>query len=147
VSSARKIVFELRPDEDGYPPASSEGIWALPLENGNFLIDSIPFYVLGISPDDEVAAETSGEELVFKNLIRPSGNSTFRLLLTEPDTSEVVRSQLRLLGCESEFNQFVGLVAVEIPASVDIHPFLDFIVEARDEGNLDFEEAALRHKV
>lgn len=147
MGSAKKMIFELAPDEDGYPPATSEGIWTLPLENGNFVIDSIPFYVLGISPDDEVAAEASGEELVFKGLIRPSGNSTFRLLLSEPDTSEVVRLRLRSLGCDSEFNQFIGLLAVEIPATVDIHPFLDFIVEARDDGELDYEEAALRHKV
>lgn len=119
----------------------------MPLENGNFLVDNIPFYVLGVSPDDEVAAETEGDKLVFKSLIHPSGSSTFRLLLTEPNSSETVRSRLRLLGCETEFNQHVGLIAVEIPENVDIHPFLDFIVEARDKGDLDFEEATLRHKL
>jgi hypothetical protein len=30
---------------------------------------------------------------------------------------------------------------------LDFHPFLDFIVEARDQGDLDYEKATLRHKV
>jgi hypothetical protein len=147
MNPARKVVFHLTPDEDGYPPADSEGMWARPLSNGNLKIDNIPFYAIGISSDDEISADEVNGELRFKKLIRPSGNSTFRIMLTDPSRIEPTRAHLRKLGCQSEFNQIVGLLAVEVPENVDIHPFLAFIVDAKARDELDYEEAALRHSL
>ncbi|WP_026293255.1 DUF4265 domain-containing protein [Rudaea cellulosilytica] len=143
----RKIIFELEQDADGYPPVKREGLWAKPLLNGNFVIDNIPFYVAGISAEDEIEAERIDGELLFKKLLKPSGISTFRLILTDPTINATVRAQLETLGCKSEYNESMGLVAVEIPSTTPIHPFLAYIAAKKEEGELDFEESALRHKL
>lgn len=143
----QKIVFQLDRDEDGYPPSDYERLWAIPLPNGNYLIDNIPFYVIGISVEDEVLTEVKDGELYFKELIKPSGISTFRLIPSDPSMSGKVRSDVKELGGMSEYSQELGLIAVEIPASISIQPFLDYIMEEQENGVLDFEEGALRHEV
>lgn len=142
----KKIVFKLQQD-NGYPPVALEKLWAMPLPNGHFVIDNIPFYAWGISADDEVEAEIVDGELFFKNLVKPSGISTFRLILTDPETNAQVRAHLEFLACKSEYNQHIGLVAVEIPSGTPIQPFLEYIVEEKAKGAIDFEESALRHKL
>ena len=142
-----KIVFKLLDDGSGYPPVGVERLWATPLNNGNFIIDNIPFYVVGISSGDEVSSLEVNGEFIFSNLVKKSGNSTFRLFLNNPETSENVRLALRQKGCSSEFNQHVGVVAVEIPESVEIYPFLEYIVNEQNSDELDIEEGALRHDI
>jgi hypothetical protein len=141
----KKIVFDLEQDAEGYPPVEHEGLWATPLSNGNFAIDNIPFYASGISSADEVEVEAIDGELRFKKLLKPSGTSTFWLILTDLSSNVKVRAHLESLGCRSEYNQHIGLIAVEIPSSTPIHPFLAYIVEEKEKGALDFEESALRH--
>jgi hypothetical protein len=145
VDTNSRVIFKLTKDGSGYPPADTESLWAKPIGNGKFKIDNIPFYVMGISSDDEVEVDEVGGDLFFRNLRQASGNSTFRLLLSDPKASTAVREQLAKLGCISEHNQFVGLVAVEIPASIPIQRFLDYIVDGQQQGIFDIEEGALRH--
>jgi hypothetical protein len=134
-------------DESGYPPVGYERLWATPLSNGNFRIENIPFYVMGISSGDEVSSIEVNGEFIFSNLVKKSGNSTFRLFLNNAETCESVREILRQKGCTSEFNQHVGVVAVEVPESVEIYPFLEYIVDAQNSDELDIEEGALRHDI
>ncbi len=143
----RRIAFRLDRDEDGYPPSDYERLWAVPLPNGNYRIDNIPFFIMGISAEDEVSVESEGEELFFKELVKPSGISTFRVIPFNHSMSEKVRADIAALGGKSEYNLEVGVVAVEMPASSPIRPFLDYIVEEQEKGVLDFEEGALRHEM
>lgn len=147
MSSSKQVTFELQGDGSGYPPDSYERVWALPLANGNLLVDNIPFYVMGISSGDEIEARELGGELFFRRLVRPSGNSTFRLLLTDPSKSTIIRQELAALGCESEFNQIVGVLAVEVPKNVSVASFLAYISHAQQNGDVDVEEGALRHQI
>jgi hypothetical protein len=134
-------------DEHGYPPAETEILWAKPSDGCRFLIDNIPFFVMGISTGDEVVVKELENKLYFLTLATASGNSTFRLVLSDPTTSEKVRTRLALLGCPSEYNERLALVAVEVPTEVNIDPFLKYVIEAQQKGELDIEEGALRHKV
>jgi len=143
----RRISFRLEKDEDGYPPSDYERLWAVPLPGGNYRIDNIPFFVMGISAEDEVSVESEGEELFFKELVKPSGISTFRVIPSDPSMSGKVRADIAALDGKSEYNQEAGVIAVEIPASSRIHPFLGYLVEEQEKGMLDFEEGALRHEV
>src|SRR3990167_5368294 len=136
----KKIVFRLPPGTGGYPPVEREGLWAIPLPNGSYVIDNIPFYAQGISADDEVEIDVVDGELFFKKLLKPSGNSTFRLILTEPSANGQVRAHLESLGCKSEYNGDIGLIAVEIPSATPIHRFINYLLEERANGALDFEE-------
>lgn len=47
-----KVVFKLEKDEDDYPPADYESVWALPVGEGLFQIDNIPFFATEIALGD-----------------------------------------------------------------------------------------------
>ncbi len=98
-----KIAFELQQDDDGYPPDRYETLWAVALEeSGLYRIDNIPLYVKGISSEDVVMAEPQEGRLQFVRLVRPSGNSVFRLYVADESDVQSARDSFRALGCESE---------------------------------------------
>lgn len=142
-----KIVFLLEQDDDGYPPDTREALWAKRLSDGDFVIDSIPFFVCDISPEDEVEAQLIDNELRFSRLVKPSGISTFHLILADPEDNVNIRKKIDSMQCKSEYNARIGLIAVEVPKSTPIEPFLQFIMTAKSHGVLDYEEAALRHSI
>ncbi len=57
-----KVVVALEKDEDDYPPADYENLWATPVEEGLFRIDNIPFFAKSIALGDivSVASDRSG---------------------------------------------------------------------------------------
>ncbi len=113
--------------------------------DGLYTIDSIPFFVVGVSTGDVVTAENVDGELKFKALVRLSKNSTFRVIPNDSSTIDDVRGSLMQLGCRVEVHRSIGLLAAEVAGTMNIEPFLEFLVEGKETGRLDFEEAALRH--
>jgi hypothetical protein len=142
-----KVVFRLEQDEEGYPPSNWESLWALETEDGLFSIDNIPFFVKGISSGDVVAAEQSEGELRFKELVRPSSNSVFRLYVSDVSEVPSARERLSALGCESEQSHIPKLIAVEIPGSVPIQPVASFFDTGAESGLWEYEEGVLRHPI
>jgi hypothetical protein len=47
-----KIVFSLERDDDGYPPVTTESLWAKSKADGLFELYNVPFYAQGISWKD-----------------------------------------------------------------------------------------------
>ncbi len=143
-----KVYFELPEEQEGYPPDRVESLWAEQVDPGDFKIDNIPIYVRGIASGDIVAADPDDEgQLQFKKLLRSSGNSVFRLYVFDEQEVLSLRRTLRDIGYESEQSHVPNLVAVEIPANKPIQPFLDLIVKQAEEKHLEYQEAALRHKI
>jgi hypothetical protein len=147
-----RVLFELKKDEDGYPPVDAERLWAEPLGNNLFKIDNVPFFVKGISCEDVVEASADSEgELRYKSLVRPSARNTLRVVMfrESPDPRSlaervaVLRSQLAEIGCSTELSHVPGLVAVDTD-SVSINRVLD-VLRSGEKANLwEYEEAALR---
>jgi hypothetical protein len=142
-----KVVFRLDQDEDGYPPDKWESVWALETGDGLYSIDNIPFFVKGISSADVVAAEQSGDELRFKELVRPSTNSVFRLYVSDVSQVQSARESLSALGCESEQSHIPKPIAVEIPGSVPIEPVAALFDRGAEAGLWEYEEGVLRHPI
>ena len=143
-----KVYFELPEEEDGYPPDRVESLWAEQVGPREFKIDNIPIYVRGIGSGDVVAAYSDEEgELHFRELLRSSGNSVFRLYVFDEKEIPALRRMLRDQGYESEQSYIPNLVAVEIPANKPVHPFLDLIVKQAKDNYLEYQEAALRHRI
>jgi len=61
--SHKTILFELEQDEDGYPPAELEGVWAIEFADGGYKIDNIPFFTRQATLGDIVEARPVGDEL------------------------------------------------------------------------------------
>jgi len=50
----RAASYRLEPDDDEYPPVSTEGLWVRSLDSGTVILDNIPFYAKGIAPGDDL---------------------------------------------------------------------------------------------
>ena len=147
-----KVLFELKRDEDGYPPADTEGLWGEPLGNNLFKINNVPFFVKGISCEDVVEAEPDSEgELRYRALVRPSAHNTLRVILfrQSPDPRPLeervadLRRQLERVGCSTELSHMPGLVAVDTD-SASINRALG-VLQSGEKANLwEYEEGAVR---
>jgi hypothetical protein len=141
-----KIGFYLEQDEDGWPPVTRENLWAVDLGEGRYRIDNIPFYVLGVSDGDLVAAVTEEDgRLVFSELVEASSNSTFRLFVSDEEETSKARKMFRDLGCPSELVS-PRFISIHIPGSVTMRPIASLIEQGEKDGRWEFEEGALRHR-
>jgi hypothetical protein len=143
----KKISFELEQDADGYPPDKWEILWGKETSPGLYCIDNIPFYAKGISSGDVVAAEPQEGQLQFKEMVRPSSNSVFRLYVSDPTDVQAVRDSFRKLGCESELSNNPKLVAVEIPRTAPFEPVAALLDEGANSGRWEYEQGVLRHPI
>lgn len=144
--STVKVHFRLKKDESGYPPAASEFLWCAPTENNTYVVDNIPFFTRDISLGDEIAAEKSDGELFFSRLVRPSKNSTVRVLVKDPGMMLEIREKLDSLGCGSELMEDMDLLAVTMPPESNISQALTFLDEEAEKGNVGIEESAVRYQ-
>jgi hypothetical protein len=90
-----KLLFELEQDEDGYPPASAETLWALKVGESLFKIDNIPFFALGVAVNDIVSAVPEESVFRFKEVVHPSGHSTIRVIVYDPSDVPAVRAHFQ----------------------------------------------------
>ena len=146
-----KIGFRLERDEDDYPPADWEWMWASGVGGFAFKIDRIPFFAKGIGCGDIVEAEETKDGLIFKRLIEPSGHSTVRVVIfrngrnDEQSGAEVggLREALRTMGCSTELSHIPNLITIDIPPEVDYQSVKTLLSEKEHDGFLEYEEACL----
>jgi hypothetical protein len=138
-----KIFFELEQDEDGYPPASVESLWALPVGAGLFKLDNIPFFATGVAVDDIISAEEEGGVLRYKEVVRPSAHSTLRVIVYDEAEVAQVRSRFKEMGCSTELSHIPGLIAIDVPPTVSLEALKPILEEGRAQERWDYEEACL----
>lgn len=131
------------PAVDGYPPEEWEGLWATPTSDGCFKIDNIPFYAKNLSCGDLVEASREGNKYLFKRVVKPSENSTIRIILYDLADEAEVRKSFTDFGCSIEGTGTPGLIAVNVPKK-NLESVIDSLEEAFAEDKLDFEEGAIR---
>jgi Domain of unknown function (DUF4265) len=138
-----KILFPLEQDDDGYPPASVESLWALPLNEGHFQVDNIPFFATGVSLGDIVSATQEEGAFRFQEIVQPSGHSTFRVAISEAADVPAVRAIIEQKGCSVEQSHLPRLIAVDVPPSIPLDSILPVLEAGREQGRWDYEEACL----
>ncbi len=146
-----KVGFKLDRDQDDYPPADWEWMWASRVSDSTFKIDNSPFFAKGVSAGDIVAAEQTSGGLVFRDLVQPSGHSTVRVVAIRGDRNEgqvqalvaELRESLKALGCSTELSHLPNLFSVDIPPEVDYRSVSAFLSQKESEGILEYEEACL----
>ena len=142
-----RVLFSITPDEDGYPPVRVEGLWARRQTNGNIVLDNIPFYAMGVGAGDEVSVKLSpgNKAIWFDSIVKSGGTSVFRIFSKDIHALDQIKMPLLALGCPSEVDEKMGLIAFEVPSGSDIAPVLDFLMSGQSEDRFDFEEGVLRH--
>jgi hypothetical protein len=143
----KKISFELEQDADGYPPDRWESLWASEEGPGLYRVDNIPFYAKGISSGDVVTALPNDGRLQFERVVRPSGNSVFRLYVSDVSDMQATRDNFRDLGCESELHSNPKFVAVEVPSAVTADPVDELLEAGAKSGRWEYEWGVLRHPI
>lgn len=138
-----KVVFKLEKDEDDYPPADYEGLWAIPVGEGLFQLDNIPFFANEVALGDVVSAVPEGGELRFQKVVRPSGHSTLRLIIYDKDEVPAVRKLLEERGCPSEGSHIPGLISVDVPPSIPLATLRPMLDEGEARERWGYEEACL----
>ena len=138
-----KVQFRLEQDDD-YPPVTVESIWVRALGGARY-VDNIPFYAYGVGPGDQISVREDSEGVWFDKVVKPSGASVFRIFAKNRSDIPTIRATLLDLSCPSEVDAQMGLIAVEIPTSVNPMPLLDFLMTGQEIGQFDFEEGVLRH--
>jgi len=145
------VIFPLAPDADGYPPASSERMWAKQISSDTFEIDNIPFFVVGISSGDKIIAKPHDDALFYESIKELSGNSTLRVSVSLDggvESISVIKDELvaglKHMGCDVEVSHIPNLVAVNVPPAVSLHRIIQFLKQGSTDNKWDYEEASLR---
>lgn len=124
-----------------------ETIWGIVIDEnlGHYQLDSIPFYVSSIATDDIVFAEYDDAEemLTYRETMKPSGNSTIWVVITDEDTDiDDIRALFDELDCLSETlsNRFF---AMEVRAQTNYLHVRNKLNELKTEKLIDYTEPCL----
>ena len=105
--------------EDDYPPASSESLWAVMGSNNECIIDSIPFYVKGISYGDIIEIEEEENYYSCINILKSGGHSTIRIVFFDKSEKKEVIKKIEKYGCTWEGMKGSSLTALDLPPDTD----------------------------
>ncbi|WP_226993925.1 DUF4265 domain-containing protein [Myxococcus hansupus] len=143
--SLLKVFFQLYPDEDDYPPASVESVWAIvdPASPG-VTIDNTPFFAREATLGDVVSTRLEDGCHWFESVLQRSEYSLVRVYFFELDCMQRVREFLVGLGCSTESAPRYRLLAVSIPASVSLSDVQAYLQAEKGRDNIDYEEPILR---
>lgn len=142
-----KVVFHL--EESDWHDHGTESTWVLPLNDGTYQIENVPYYVYGISYGDVVSAKREDAFLVFDSVVERSGHSTYRIFLATPEAENGFESNwepLAKLGCTYE-RATDYLIAVDVPPTSDIFAVYAALEAGEKLEYWDFEEGHCGHAV
>jgi hypothetical protein len=139
-----KVVFDLDV-EDGYPPVASEGLWCQKSEAGEYVVDNVPFYVVGVSLGDTVSASLEDGNYFCDGILSGGGHSTIRVVFFDANVVDAVRAGLELLQCAWESMKVGTFTAVDVPPEADYDQVLAYLQKFSDERALEFEESCIQH--
>ncbi|MFI7548023.1 DUF4265 domain-containing protein [Actinoplanes sp. NPDC049599] len=142
-----RIRFNLERDDEGWPPADSEYLWAVTLNSEVARVDSIPFFVPNVALDDLVSIRLGPEGSgIFLETLKWSGNSTMRVIPLIDDAEagiEDVRERLSFVGVELEALKQFGIVAVNVRPSADVVQVKRVLDRGEKLGWWTYEEACV----
>lgn len=138
-------MFPLERDEHGYPPDDAESLWANKVTDSTYQLDNIPWFAVGVSWGDLVRVRRSGAgELLFEEVVKPSGHSTVRVIVYELDALDEVIGRVERIGCSTENSHVPGLFSVDIPPNRAVRDQLtSYLAREHENDVLDYEESCI----
>ena len=138
-----KILFRLEKEDELWPPAEVESVWAEEVCEGIYRILNIPFFVKGLGFGDEVSAVEVDGELWYRKHIRWHGHRTVRVIIFDEQRVSSVIDELIRLGCEVERSHLARLIAVDVPPDVAPEAVVGWLTSQEAKGAIEFEEASV----
>jgi Domain of unknown function (DUF4265) len=142
-----RVRFYLDPTD--WHGAASERLWATPVDGANattYELRNTPFYAKGISFLDwvDVTYDEESGNLDFRSVVRRSGHSTYRIIVSDEAAEAFDQRWTRLanLGCtfESGSRQGFTLYAIDLPETSDIRQVFECLRGGEEAGAWIFEE-------
>jgi hypothetical protein len=134
-----KMRFDMS-ESQGYE-SSAEWLWVKSLPDGSYVVDSIPFEMMGVSADDVVSGFTENGHLNFKGILKQSGNRTIRIKFRAGQVEQIIE-ELGLKGVEFEGSQLGNhpLYAFNVPSSMEYTSLKAKMTAMEASGKIEFEE-------
>ena len=139
-----KVFFDLERIDEDYPPVDVESVWADALADGTFRIDNVPFFATRATLGDIIRTVSQDGQNFYSTTAIESSNSLIRVILFDGNDPQPLRAALASLGCESELSHLSALIAVNVPANVDIAVVQKLLNAGSLSGEWDYEEPLLR---
>lgn len=139
-----RVFFRLDKDEDGYPPDDWETVWAYEVEDGLYSLDNVPFFARGVSWGDVVSVEREGDELHFKEVVRPSAHSVLRVIVFDQSEVDGLHEELKRMSCDTEQSHLPSLLSVDVPPTADLKEVRAFLDKGEADGRWEYEIASIR---
>jgi hypothetical protein len=143
------VVFELEPDEDGWPPVGAERVWATHLGGDAYRIENPPWFVRDLAVGDVVEARPPDADShpVFVRVLEPSDHITVRLVVFErgPLQGDLARAMQPFvaLGAWGEGAQDYAMVALDIESSMPLAEVRAMLVVGERDGSWAYEEGRI----
>lgn len=143
------IRFALDRDESGWPPAESEGLWALPLGGGLFRLDNTPWFVRGVAAEDVVVASPDADgTLWFVRVHERAGRSVVRVVPRSDGPlagdRQAVLDLFTPLGVTGEgMSSPVNMVALDIGPGGPLAAIKTLLVHGEADGRWYYEEGCI----
>jgi hypothetical protein len=136
-----KLLFEVEYDEN---EVIKETVWATNLGKNEYCVDNIPFYIKSVALGDIFSATIKDDFLYGDDLIKPSGNSTIRILFDDVSLVQITRDILeKTYNCTSELSNLANLIAINIPLNEDYGVIKKYLQNGEDSEKWQYEEGCL----
>ncbi len=119
-----------------------ESVWATK-EREYYRIKNAPFYAPNLAYDDLISAEKDDDELHFDELIKASGNSTVQIIIYDKDGIDDTTKKIEQLNCNWEGSNLETYISVDVPHNINYNLVRKFLIDGRQTGKFDFQEACL----
>lgn len=124
----------------------AEWVWAEP-EGDSFVLKNVPIFAYRLSYGDSVTTRTENDVLVFKDVVRRGGHSTYRIYAKfdrkSPKVMKVLRA-LEKMHCDIE-PATDKIIGVDVLPEADVYDVYRVLEEAERAGILEFEEGHCSH--
>lgn len=145
MTSPVKVHFRLMQDEDGYPPATVESLWAKTgVNTDEYVVDNVPFFACDATIGDTVLVREEEGHRWFEKLVHSSPNSLLRVVFFDRSCIDKVNEHLVALGCSTEYVKQYNLLAVSVPGTTSLSEVQNYLRAEAEKGSIDYEEAILR---
>lgn len=143
-----KVRFRTDMDEDGWPPAPVESLWAVNLGDGTARLDNTPWFVHGVACGDIVEVEPDSEGALWAGeTVRRSENCTIRLIVVKDNGSAAARQSVleafHKLGTTGEGIERYGMVALDVPPEADLRRIRSLLEHGEAEEWWQWEEGCV----
>ncbi|MEF2528970.1 MULTISPECIES: DUF4265 domain-containing protein [Streptomyces] len=143
-----KVHFRLDVDEDGWPPAGIESLWAVDLGDGTVRLDNTPWFVRGVASDDIIRVDVDDEGVRWAGeTVRASENCTIRLIVLKDGGSAAARQSVleifHSLGTTGEGIEKYRMVALDVPPKANLPKIRQLLEHGDAKGWWHWEEGCV----